>query len=127
LHYVTAREAYNIAKAAEAGHAGDPNDFRDFVIPPPANRLIRCTGDFLLKSYTPQRLRLEVLTEEPVRLEFGRGSLRSLTGRLGDVEACYRFGELESLRVRSVGPVKVDPPRHYAAIGPLTDSRVAVG
>ncbi len=25
LHYVTAREAYNIAKAAEAGHAGDPS------------------------------------------------------------------------------------------------------
>ena len=34
LHYVTAREAYNIARAAEAGMRGDPNRFRDFVIPP---------------------------------------------------------------------------------------------
>lgn len=34
LHYVTAREAYNIAKAAEAGHDGDPARFRDFLIPP---------------------------------------------------------------------------------------------
>ena len=35
LHYVTAREAYNIIKAAEAGHAGDPGRFRDFQLPPP--------------------------------------------------------------------------------------------
>ena len=34
LHYVTLREMYNIVKAAEAGLTGNPNDFRDFVIPP---------------------------------------------------------------------------------------------
>jgi hypothetical protein len=34
LHYVTAREAFNIAKAAEAGMDGDPGQFRDFLIPP---------------------------------------------------------------------------------------------
>lgn len=38
LHYVTAREAYNIIKAAEAGHDGNPNHYRDFEIAPPANR-----------------------------------------------------------------------------------------
>ena len=37
LHYVTAREAYNIAKAAEAGHDGDPARYRDFELPPPAS------------------------------------------------------------------------------------------
>jgi hypothetical protein len=37
LHYVTAREAYNIVKAAEAGMTGDPQDYRDFVIAPYAN------------------------------------------------------------------------------------------
>lgn len=35
LHYVTAREAFNIVKAAEAGCDGNPNDFRDFLIPSP--------------------------------------------------------------------------------------------
>lgn len=35
LHYVTAREAYNIAKAAEAGLAGDPGAFRDYILPKP--------------------------------------------------------------------------------------------
>lgn len=34
LHYVTVREMYNIIKAAEAGKTGDPNDFRDFELPP---------------------------------------------------------------------------------------------
>jgi hypothetical protein len=37
LHYVTAREMYNIVKAAESGATGDPSQYRDFVIgPPPA-------------------------------------------------------------------------------------------
>lgn len=38
LHYVTARETYNIIKAAEAGKSGDPNRWRDFVLPPPPHR-----------------------------------------------------------------------------------------
>lgn len=37
LHYVTARELYNIVRAAEAGERGDPGRFRDYEIgPPPA-------------------------------------------------------------------------------------------
>ncbi|HET6432964.1 hypothetical protein [Dyella sp.] len=35
LHYVTAREVYNIIKAAEAGKSGDPNAYRDFRLPRP--------------------------------------------------------------------------------------------
>lgn len=38
LHYVSAREAYNIIKAAEAGKSGDPGAWRDFVLPPPPLR-----------------------------------------------------------------------------------------
>lgn len=37
LHYVTAREMYNIARAAEAGKAGDPNQYRDFELKPPVH------------------------------------------------------------------------------------------
>jgi len=33
LHYVSAREAYNIIKAAESGLDGDPGEYRDFLIP----------------------------------------------------------------------------------------------
>ena len=36
LHYVSARETYNIIKAAEAGLDGDPGSYRDHVIARPA-------------------------------------------------------------------------------------------
>jgi len=35
LHYMTAREIYNVVKAAEAGHSGDPGCYRDFEISSP--------------------------------------------------------------------------------------------
>ena len=35
LHYVTAREVYNIIKAAEAGLSGNPDGYRDYVLPRP--------------------------------------------------------------------------------------------
>ena len=38
LHYVTAREMYNIAKAAEAGMSGNPSSYRDFTISRPTVR-----------------------------------------------------------------------------------------
>jgi len=38
LHYVTAREMYNLVKAAESGAAGDPASLRDYELPPPPIR-----------------------------------------------------------------------------------------
>ena len=38
LHYVTAREAFNIIKAAEMGKNGNPSEFRDFIIKPYKNQ-----------------------------------------------------------------------------------------
>ncbi len=35
LHYVTAREMYNVAAAAMDGKTGDPNDYRDYLLEPP--------------------------------------------------------------------------------------------
>lgn len=35
LHYVTAREMFNIARAAMDGKTGDPSSYYDYVIPPP--------------------------------------------------------------------------------------------
>ena len=39
VHYVTAREMFNIVRAAEAGESGDAGKYRDYVLPPP--RLVR--------------------------------------------------------------------------------------
>lgn len=35
LHYVTAREMFNVACAAMDGKSGNPGDFRDYALPPP--------------------------------------------------------------------------------------------
>jgi hypothetical protein len=35
LHYVSAREMFNIALAGMRGLRGDPNEFRDYALPPP--------------------------------------------------------------------------------------------
>jgi hypothetical protein len=36
LHYATAREMYNIIRAAEDGTCGSPGDFRDYEVMRPA-------------------------------------------------------------------------------------------
>jgi hypothetical protein len=108
LHYVTAREAYNIVKAAEAGCSGDPNDCRDYLIPPPANRVVSCNLPWLLRSYTPERIRVEVLEEGSARLEFAGQPLRSIAGRVREVEAEFKDGELTGLRIEGEGPFEVD-------------------
>ena len=38
LHYVSAREMYNIIKAAERGLSGDPGVYRDLVVQRPTFR-----------------------------------------------------------------------------------------
>ena len=35
LHYVTAREMFNVARAAMDGKIGDPSAYFDYVVPPP--------------------------------------------------------------------------------------------
>ena len=108
LHYVTAREAYNIVKAAEAGCSGNPNDYRDYLIPPPANRVIRCNRPWLLHSYTPRRIHVEVLEAGQARLEFAGRPLRSVAGRVREVEVEFRAGELAALHIEGEGPFEVD-------------------
>jgi hypothetical protein len=47
LHYVTAREMFNVVRAAERGLAGDPGRFRDIEIAPPARAGVSSLGDAL--------------------------------------------------------------------------------
>jgi hypothetical protein len=108
LHYVTAREAYNLVKAAEAGMSGDPNDYRNFEVPPPANRLVLCDKAWRLVSQTPERTHVELLEPGPARLEFARGDLASVAGRIREVEAIYRGEVLVDLRIDGEGPYEVN-------------------
>ena len=41
LHYMTAREAFNVVKAAEDSKLGNPEKYRDFKIPKPWNMVFK--------------------------------------------------------------------------------------
>jgi hypothetical protein len=110
LHYVTAREAFNIVKAAEAGHSGNPDDFRDFVLPPPANRRLLCSAPWKLRSWSPDHAHVELLESGTSRLTFARPGLRSVAGRLREVEVHWRGDAVASLRLEGDGPFEVRPP-----------------
>lgn len=58
LHYATARQAYNIAKAAEHGKGGDPSNWLDYIISLPANAYYSANARHELKCCTPVRLTL---------------------------------------------------------------------
>jgi hypothetical protein len=107
LHYVTAREAYNIVKAAEAGQSGNPNAYRNFLVPPPANRLVLCDRRWRLCAASPRRLHLEILEPGPTRLQFAVGSLAAVTGNVRELEAIYNERELVHLRIEGKGPYDV--------------------
>jgi hypothetical protein len=115
LHFVTAREAYNLVKAAEAGCTGDPNDYRDFAIPPPANRLISCNRPWRLLSYSAERVHLQIFEPGAAHVEFAAGPLRSLAGELREVEAVFRGDEMVSLRVEGDEPYAVERRDRRAA------------
>lgn len=63
LHYVSAREMYNIIKAAEAGKTGDPNAYRDYLIPPYANMKILSPNRYRLVRYDTSDVIVELLDE----------------------------------------------------------------
>ena len=71
LHYVSAREMYNIVKAAEAGKTGDPNDYRDFLIPQYANMRIFTENNYNLITYNAEDIWFEILDNpETVDMSF---------------------------------------------------------
>jgi hypothetical protein len=70
LHYVTARQAYNIIKAAEAGETGDPDQYLDYAIKPYANTQILCNKLYRLISFNDTKADMLILENGPLQLEF---------------------------------------------------------
>jgi len=56
LHFVTARQAYNIVKAAESGRNGDPEQYRDFAVAPPVNSRIHVTREMSALVVSDRRI-----------------------------------------------------------------------
>jgi hypothetical protein len=85
LHYVTARQAYNIAKAAEAGFDGDPSRFLDHVVAPPATQFYHLGAAHRLLHCTPKRLALDSV-EGGTRLRSRVGPVREIHGPLAEID-----------------------------------------
>lgn len=83
LHYVTAREAYNIVKAAEAGESGDPALFRDYLIKPYANGKVKSNVAYRLLSYSKDNFKIEVKNncQDMISFDFKETLLKRIVGR----------------------------------------------
>jgi hypothetical protein len=109
LHFVTAREAYNIVKAAEAGRQGNPNDYRDYAIPRPANRQIRCSSAWRLRSFAKDRIAMEILEPGQVDIEFAEPfPVASLRGEFRNVEITIPDINSKPAQVRCDGPFEME-------------------
>lgn len=93
LHYVTAREAYNIAKAAECGLSGDPSSYRDFQIAPPVTRYYHADCPHRVIHCTDTRVRLEqILPSRKTSIRFHNQGLSGLVGRVASVDVDNNAG-----------------------------------
>jgi len=87
LHYVTARQAYNLAKAAERGLGGDPRQYLDLVLGRPVTDFYALATPHDLRSCTERRLQVEGIDDGAEALLHTRvGDLRTLQGPMAAVE-----------------------------------------
>jgi len=83
LHYVTAREAFNICKAAEDGCDGDPDDYFDYVIKPYANNYYRTSRPHVLKQCSDSNIEIEYLEKGlDNRIDVKNILVKSIKGRI---------------------------------------------
>jgi hypothetical protein len=113
LHFATAREAFNMVKAAEAGFQGNPNDFRNYAVAPPANRLIRCDSSWQLLGFEQGRIRLKCLDQMPTTIEFAAGPVESIRGIVDELDYVHDGTEVKELRSNTPG--KLQTRRRNAA------------
>lgn len=88
LHYVTARQAFNIAKAAEYGCAGDPSAYLDFLIPPPATAFYAANAPHTLVHCSAEHLKLDVdpAASGPIRIQSRVGPVTYVDGAISALE-----------------------------------------
>jgi hypothetical protein len=96
LHYVTARQAYNLVKAAESGCDGDPDACLDHAIGPPATAWYSLDVGHRLLACAADRLRIdEVDCQASTRLKSRTGLLRAVDGAFTAIDVDARSGRIE--------------------------------
>jgi hypothetical protein len=116
LHYVSAREMYNIIKAAEAGKTGDPDAYRDFLIPPYANTRILTPDRYRLVKYDAREVILELLDPPAITdMSLKECSIQGDVFEAGDTAGPWQLSDM----LRISGPFgepelfDLTPSRYY--------------
>jgi hypothetical protein len=87
LHYVTARQAFNIVKAAEHGKGGNPSEWRDFRLGPPAHAFYTLDAPHDLEICTAGHLKLTNIDVSSVaNLRARVGPVQLVRGPIGALE-----------------------------------------
>ena len=110
LHYVTAREAYNIVKAAEAGESGNPNQYRDYLIKEPVNKKIFCDNPYQIDTYSDSRIKLQIKGQgESIQVLFKDSPLNSLTGDgISHIDLQFDKNRVQLLTITGHGKCRLD-------------------
>lgn len=105
LHYVTARQAYNIAKAAEYGHSGSPADYLDFCVPLPATHFYAANARHTLKQCTSEYLHVSAIEQGAlINLRSRVGPVASVVGNISNFEVDDRQ---KRIRIDANGIVEI--------------------
>ena len=106
LHYVTAREAYNIAKAAENGENGDPNIYRDYLIAKPMNKILFCNKPYKIIENNRKQLYLKVRSHDVKEtvIKFNELSLKEIHGSIiNEVKIEFQDHETYTISIFGMG------------------------
>ncbi|CAN5159527.1 hypothetical protein BH11PSE11_BH11PSE11_36610 [soil metagenome] len=115
LHYATARQAFNVAKAAEHGHGGNPADYFDFRIPLPATSFYSADARHVLEHCTSDRLVLSAIEQDrSVQIRTRLGPIASLRGPVSryEIDVLRKLIHIEAggmveMAVRDNAPVDI--------------------
>jgi hypothetical protein len=130
LHYVTARQAYNLAKAAERGLAGDPQQWLDLVVDKPATHWYSLGVEHELHACSAVGLRIAGIAGDGKVLKTRVGTLRQVSGAFTAIAIDAEAGAIE-LVVPGAGelqlvfdrPVALEPATTVGLVRPVNAAR----
>lgn len=81
LHCVSARQAYNVIRAAEAGMAGDPAQYLDYELTPPVNSLYWANATHQVRRCSSRGLELtDIAARADLAVSLRCGPVRRISG-----------------------------------------------
>ena len=95
LHYMTAREAVNLIKAAERGETGDPEQYRDYELGRRCDSFFHTEIPVTIERMSPEMVAFRPDTLADVRYEFKGGALTAVEGRLHELRFDAAAGTLQ--------------------------------